>query len=118
MAEKLESYLQEFIKAEEKVPHAAVQRRSNETYKMSDSVYIIRQQQTQTKEVLQYATFYWLRLQALKPAVREVAEIRWEKDNNLVYVNNILDTKPDQMTVVIGTLFKEMPLKPSILRQV
>ena len=66
--------------------------------------------------MLQYATFYWLRLQALKPAVREIAEIRWEKDNNLIYVNNILDTKPGEMTVVIGTLFKEMPLKPSILR--
>lgn len=70
------------------------------------------------KEILQYATFYWLRLQALKPAVREIAEIRWEKDNALVYVNNILDTKPEQMTVVIGTMFKEMSLKPSILRTV
>ena len=51
----------------------------------------------------------------MKPHVREVAEIRWEKDHSLVFVTNILDTKPNQMTVVIGTLFKEMPLKPSIL---
>lgn len=52
----------------------------------------------------------------MKPHVKEVAEIKWEKDYNLVYVNNILDTKPNQMTVVIGTVFKEMPLKPSILK--
>ena len=83
---------------------------------MQDDLYMIRAQQTLNKEILQYATFYWLRLQALKPHLREVAEIKWEKDYNLVYVNNILDTKPNQLTVVIGTLYKEMPLKPSILK--
>jgi hypothetical protein len=31
-------------------------------------------------------------------------------------VRNILDTKPHQPTVIIGTLFKEQPLKPSILK--
>ena len=31
-------------------------------------------------------------------------------------MNNILDTKPNQSTVIIGTLFKEQPLKPSILK--
>lgn len=50
--------------------------------------------------------------------MKEVAEIKWQNDNNLVYVNNILDTKPNQLTVIIGTLFKEMPLKPSILKNV
>lgn len=119
MAEKLEQYLEEFLLAEAKAPEGgAVARRSNGSYRMHDEVYMIRQQQTLSKEVLQYATFYWLRLQALKPAVREIAEIRWQNDNHLVYVNNILDTKPEQVTVVIGTLFKEMPLKPSILRSV
>jgi DNA polymerase delta subunit 2 len=68
------------------------------------------------KEILQYATLYWLRLQAIKPHLKEVAEIKWQDDNNLVYVQNILDTKPNQPTVVIGTLFKEQPLKPSILK--
>lgn len=31
-------------------------------------------------------------------------------------MNNILDTKPNAPTVIIGTLFKEQPLKPSILK--
>lgn len=48
--------------------------------------------------------------------MQEVAEIKWEKDYNLTYVKNILDTKPGQLTCVIGTLFKEQPLKPSILK--
>ena len=52
----------------------------------------------------------------MKPHVREVAEMKWDKDHNLTYVNNILDTKPNQATVIIGTLFKEQPLKPSILK--
>ena len=56
---------------------------------------------------MQYATFYWLRLKSITPHVKEVAEIKWEKDHNLTYVNNILDTKPNQPTVIIGTLFKE-----------
>jgi DNA polymerase delta subunit 2 len=42
--------------------------------------------------------------------------MKWEKDNNLIYVNNILDIRPNQLTVIIGTLFKEMPLKPTILK--
>jgi DNA polymerase delta subunit 2 len=91
-------------------------RKSNETYKMNDSSYIIRTQTTKNKEILQYATFYWLRLQSIKPHVKEVAEIKWEKDHNLNYVNNILDTKPNLNTVIIGTLFKEQALKPSILK--
>ena len=57
-----------------------------------------------------------MRLQSLKPHVKEYAEIKWEKDHNLTYVNNILEMKPNQLTVIIGTLFKEMPLKPSILK--
>lgn len=54
----------------------------------------------------------------MKPSVREVAEIKWSEDRDIVYVNNILDTKPNQLTVVIGTIFKEMPLKPSILKNI
>ncbi len=109
MAENnIEKLLTDFLSVEEKIPSAGpLTRKSNPTYKMDDSSYFIRPQTTANKEILQYATFYWLRLQSLKPHVKEVAEIRWEKDHNLVYVNNILDTKPNQMTVVIGTLFKE-----------
>lgn len=44
--------------------------------------------------------------------------MKWEQDGHITYVNNILDIKPHQQTCIIGTLFKEMPLKPSILKNV
>lgn len=118
MAENIERYLTDFLSLEEKQQQKTtpIVKRSNTTYRLHDELYFIRGQQTKTKEILQYATFYWLRLQALKPAVKEVAEIKWQDENHLQFVKNILDTKPNTMTVIIGTLFKEMPLKPSILK--
>ena len=35
--------------------------------------------------------------------------------NKIVYMNNILDIKPNLTTALIGTLYKEMPKKPCIL---
>eukprot|EP00347_Sterkiella_histriomuscorum_P004668 403359564 len=93
----------------------SLHKRSNETYKLHDEQYIIKHN---SKDIVQYATFYWLRLQSLKPHVRESAELKWEKDQHLTYVTNILDIRPGQLTVIIGTIFKEMPLKPSILKNV
>jgi DNA polymerase delta subunit 2 len=90
MAENIENYLTNFLTLEEKKPKAAssepLERRSNPTYKMDDSSFFIRTQQSQNKEILQFATLYWLRLQSIKPHVKEVAEIKWEKDHNLTYV--------------------------------
>ena len=40
------------------------------------------------------------------------------KWGNLKIVDNILDIKPFEETVIIGTLFKEQPLKPSILNNI
>ena len=70
-----------------------------------------------TKDMIQYATLYWVRLQTIKPDVKEMAEIRWPKQDYET-VNNILEIKPGRVTLIIGTLFKEMPLKPSILKNV
>ena len=67
-------------------------------------------------EVLQYATFYYLRLSALKPMVIERAELKWKGDKKLQFHKNILDIKPNHESVICGTLFKEMPLKPCILK--
>lgn len=53
---------------------------------------------------------------SLKPHVKENAEIKWGV--HIPYAENILDIRPNQETVIIGTLFKEMPLKPSILKNV
>lgn len=122
MAE-IEQYLEQFLKLEEshqKVYNEGTSaqspftRRSNETYKLQDEDFIIKDKKS---ELIQYATFYWLRLQSLRPHVKEMAEFKWG-DDDPKFVNNILDIKPSQQTVIIGTLFKEQPLKPSILKNI
>ncbi len=44
---------------------------------------------------------------------------RWMKkddeDDGMDFLNNILDIRPGEVTVIIGTLYKEMPKKPCIL---
>ena len=59
--------------------------------------------------MLQYATLYFHRLEKLRPQVRESAEMKWKqtKGPSLRIVDNILDIKPFEETVIIGTLFKE-----------
>jgi hypothetical protein len=47
--------------------------------------------------------------------VKEAAAMKW---GNLKIVDNILDIKPFEETVIIGTLFKEQKLKPSILNNI
>lgn len=64
----------------------------------------------------QYANLYFSRLNALKPRVEAAAKARWGVSmlDNLV---NTLDAEPDVTVVAIGTLFKEMKLKPSIIEE-
>lgn len=57
---------------------------------------------------------YFLRLEKLRPAVKESSELKWNK----AALDNILDIKPYEETVIIGTLFKEQKLKPSILNNI
>ena len=53
MAENIERLLADFLKLEETKTHQIpLQRKSNETYKMDDSGYIIRAQTTANKEIL------------------------------------------------------------------
>ena len=53
----------------------------------------------------QFNLFYFNRLEKLKPAVREAANLKWDTDAE--YVDNILDLRTNCRTVIIGTLFKE-----------
>ena len=65
--------------------------------------------------MLQYATLYFLRLEKLRPMVKEAASMKW---GDLKIMENILDIKPFEETIIIGTLFKEQKLKPSILNNI
>ena len=44
--------------------------------------------------------------------------MKWSQHPNLKFVENILDIKSFEETVIIGTLFKEQKLKPSILTNI
>ena len=63
-------------------------------------------------DMQQFCSFYYKRLEQLRPEVKEAAELKW--DNRGEYVDNILDLKPGVQTVIIGTLFKEQKKKPCV----
>jgi len=65
---------------------------------------------------VQYATFYYKRLNSLREEVKAQAESQWGRDG-IQYISNILDIKHSTPTLLIGTLFKEMPKKPCILSE-
>lgn len=48
----------------------------------------------------------------LKSAAREAAELKW--NDGVLFMDNILDIKPDIKTVIIGTLYKEQTKKPNV----
>lgn len=60
----------------------------------------------------QFNQFYFRRLEQLRGAVKEAAEMKW--DARAEYVDNILDLRPGSLTVIIGTVFKEQCDKPNV----
>lgn len=95
----IRQFLEDFLTLEEKerielgmTEQESIPRKSNDTYKILDDEFVIKDKK---QDLHQYATFYWLRLQSLKPHVKELAEIKWEDDHRLQYVTNLLDIKPN-----------------------
>jgi hypothetical protein len=60
----------------------------------------------------QYANLYFQRLVAQRPRVEAAALKRWAGDIERV---KTLDVEPEQQVIVIGTLYKDMKAKPSIM---
>ena len=61
--------------------------------------------QAEGGDMQQFNSFYYRRLEQLKAAVKEAAEMKW--DARAEYVDNMLDLRPGTLTVIIGTVFKE-----------
>ena len=62
----------------------------------------------------QYAPIYCLRLQQLRPVLVARAHDIWSHED--VHVSpRILDLTTGQNSVIIGTIFKDMPLRPNVL---
>lgn len=63
----------------------------------------------------QYASIYASRLKQMRPALIERAKLKWGAD---VAVKRLCELQVKEKCSVIGTLFKNMELKPSILREI
>nr|XP_022333018.1 DNA polymerase delta subunit 2-like [Crassostrea virginica] len=63
----------------------------------------------------QYAHLYAERLWEMRPQVVESAKEKWGKDT---VFRKLHELKSDETCVVIGTLFKQMELQPSILQEI
>ncbi|XP_052701812.1 DNA polymerase delta subunit 2-like [Crassostrea angulata] len=63
----------------------------------------------------QYAHLYAERLWEVRPKVEASARKKWGKD---IVIRKLHELKSDETCVVIGTLFKHMELKPSILQEI
>ncbi|GCC40173.1 hypothetical protein chiPu_0024108 [Chiloscyllium punctatum] len=63
----------------------------------------------------QYAHIYAARLMQMRPLVEESARKKWGAD---VPVKKLCELQVGQKCCVVGTLFKHMELKPSILREI
>ncbi|CAF0785638.1 unnamed protein product, partial [Didymodactylos carnosus] len=63
---------------------------------------------------VQYAHIYAERLLVMLPLVKKAAENRWGK---AVAIKNMADIQVDEECIIIGTLFKQMILKPSIVKE-
>ncbi|KAJ1484577.1 DNA polymerase alpha/epsilon subunit B-domain-containing protein [Baffinella frigidus] len=93
---------------------------------------------TQKKSLAaQYSDLYFMRLQTLKPDVAAVAAEKWKgnpaekwkgrdledaaekwKGTGAVHVDRILEIPVGQRCFVVGTIYKEMSLKPNILTDI
>src|ERR1700760_884457 len=67
----------------------------------------------------QYADLYFARLVLLKSHVERVGEAAWKgfslAGNKTKRVDRVLDVRQGEVCWVVGTVFMDMPLKPSIM---
>ena len=82
MAEKVDQkaiadVLESFLNLEDKACPSANElvRQAESSYVMCDQKYMIRRKNKE--ELLQYATLYFMRLEKLRPSVKEAAHMKW-----------------------------------------
>ncbi|AEO63352.1 82af3b49-ba80-45ad-b05f-0a3b9bafa2c1 [Thermothielavioides terrestris] len=92
--------------------------RTASNYKSLDTFSLPKDRQYQQ----QFADIYFLRLTKIKPAVEEVASAAWEGTilggETATKVDRVLDVRQGQLCWVAGTVYMDMPLKPSVLEDV
>jgi DNA polymerase delta subunit 2 len=63
----------------------------------------------------QFSQMYFTRLTRLRPTVIDAAKKKWQKQGLELNYVRVLDVPEDKDVFLVGTLYKEMALKPSIL---
>ncbi|KAK0665580.1 DNA polymerase alpha/epsilon subunit B-domain-containing protein [Cercophora samala] len=88
------------------------------SYKSLDTFALPKARQYQQ----QFADIYFLRLTKIKPAVEQIAHEAWDDTvlggENAKKVERVLDVRQGELCWVAGTVYMDMPLKPSILEDV
>lgn len=96
---------------------AILERRSS-SYKSLRSFVLEKEKQYQQ----QYGDMYFLRLTKIKPAVEEIASAAFGDlvigGESAKQVARVLDVRQGELCWVTGTVYMDMPLKPSILEDV
>ncbi|KAK4203733.1 DNA polymerase alpha/epsilon subunit B-domain-containing protein [Triangularia verruculosa] len=92
--------------------------RAPSNYKSLDTFALPKVRQYQQ----QFADIYFLRLTKIKPAVEKIAHEAWEETvlggEQAKKVERVLDVRQGELCWVAGTVYMDMPLKPSILEDV
>lgn len=92
--------------------------RSESNYVPLDSFALPKDRQYQQ----QFADIYFLRLAKIKPSVEQVASAAWEGTElggeTAKKVDRVLDVRQGELCWVAGTVYMDMPLKPSVLEDV
>ncbi|KAK4229839.1 DNA polymerase alpha/epsilon subunit B-domain-containing protein [Podospora fimiseda] len=92
--------------------------RIESNYKPLSTFILPKQRQYQQ----QFADIYFLRLTKIKPAVEEAAIAAWKNTKiggeRAKKVERVLDVRQGELCWVAGTVYIDMPLKPSILEDV
>ncbi|KAI0220272.1 DNA polymerase delta subunit 2 [Lamellibrachia satsuma] len=63
----------------------------------------------------QYAHLYAARLSTMRPKLERAAKARW---GDRVPMRQLCDIQHDERCIILGTLFKDMILKPNILKEI
>ena len=70
----------------------------------------------------QFGDMYFLRLSKLRKPIRKIAEEEWSDfeiaGDRAQRVDRVLDVRQGRLCWVVGTVFMDMPLKPSILEDI
>jgi hypothetical protein len=65
----------------------------------------------------QYSHLYLTRLHMMKEVLTNAAKDKWGHLEGVQFAKRLLDVQPDVPAVIVGTVYKEMSRKPSILEE-